>query len=38
MAYRIWELDGRPHGRDKEHWDRAIEHLKRQAGDQRENK
>ena len=22
-AYRIWEEEGRPHGRDAEHWSRA---------------
>jgi hypothetical protein len=22
-AYLIWEADGRPHGREKEHWQRA---------------
>ncbi|MEF2073957.1 DUF2934 domain-containing protein [Consotaella aegiceratis] len=22
-AYEIWEQEGRPHGRDQEHWDRA---------------
>ena len=24
MAYRIWEDEGRPEGRDKEHWFRAA--------------
>jgi hypothetical protein len=24
-ARRIWEEEGRPHGRDKEHWDMAAE-------------
>jgi Protein of unknown function (DUF2934) len=23
LAYRIWESEGRPHGRDQEHWARA---------------
>ena len=23
-AYRIWERDGRPHGRDAEHWQQAA--------------
>lgn len=22
-AYHLWESDGRPHGRDQEHWERA---------------
>jgi hypothetical protein len=22
-AYAIWEQEGRPHGRDREHWERA---------------
>jgi hypothetical protein len=22
-AYKIWEQEGRPHGRDKDHWHRA---------------
>ena len=30
-AYRLWEQEGRPHGRDKEHWQRAIEQLRRVA-------
>jgi hypothetical protein len=24
-AYLLWEADGRPHGRDIEHWERACE-------------
>jgi hypothetical protein len=24
-AYRLWEADGRPHGREKEFWERAEE-------------
>jgi len=23
-AYEIWEMEGRLHGRDKEHWERAL--------------
>jgi len=23
LAYQIWEREGRPHGRDQEHWNRA---------------
>jgi hypothetical protein len=30
-AYHLWEQEGRPHGRDKEHWRLAAEQLKRQA-------
>jgi hypothetical protein len=26
-AYKIWEAEGRPHGRDKEHWHRAEHDL-----------
>jgi hypothetical protein len=28
-AYKIWEAEGRPHGRDKEHWHRAERDLAR---------
>ena len=24
-AYELWEAEGRPHGRDREHWDRAAQ-------------
>jgi hypothetical protein len=30
-AYRIWEREGRPHGRDKDHWYRAIADLRGEA-------
>jgi len=26
-AYRIWQSEGEPHGRDKEHWDEAERTL-----------
>lgn len=26
-AYEIWEAEGRPHGRDAEHWFRALEEV-----------
>jgi hypothetical protein len=26
-AYAIWEEEGRPHGRDKEHWERALREM-----------
>lgn len=26
-AYEIWEKEGRPHGRDREHWLKASEEL-----------
>jgi hypothetical protein len=26
-AYQIWEDEGRPEGRDKEHWDQATREL-----------
>jgi len=28
IAYRIWEQEGRPAGREKIHWSRAEEHWK----------
>src|SRR5262245_37158838 len=28
-AYYLWEEEGRPHGRDREHWDRALTQLRR---------
>ncbi|MBI5687622.1 MAG: DUF2934 domain-containing protein [Verrucomicrobia bacterium] len=28
LAYYIWELEGRPHGRDFEHWVKAEAQLK----------
>jgi hypothetical protein len=29
-AYYAWEREGRPHGRDLEHWNDALAHLRRQ--------
>jgi Protein of unknown function (DUF2934) len=26
-AYYLWEQEGRPHGRDKEHWYKALAQL-----------
>lgn len=26
-AYEIWEAEGRPHGRDREHWETAAREL-----------
>ena len=26
-AYAIWEQEGRPHGKDREHWERAKRQL-----------
>ena len=26
-AYQIWEAEGRPHGRDQEHWYRAMSEM-----------
>ncbi len=31
-AHGIWEREGRPHGRDEEHWQRAREELSSEAG------
>jgi hypothetical protein len=28
-AYYLWEQEGRPHGRDQEHWRRALDGLRR---------
>ncbi|MFC3630691.1 DUF2934 domain-containing protein [Paracoccus angustae] len=32
-AHEIWESEGRPEGRDAEHWNRAEEELKNRTGD-----
>ena len=32
-AKAIWEREGRPEGREQEHWDKAIEELKAESGD-----
>lgn len=31
-AYRIWEEEGWPHGREAEHWNRAERELAQEAG------
>ena len=28
LAYGLWESEGRPDGRDKEHWEQACRKLK----------
>jgi hypothetical protein len=30
-AYRIWQRDGHPHGRDEDHWYRAIAYVRGEA-------
>lgn len=30
-AYRMWEDEGRPDGRDKEHWERARAQVEEEA-------
>lgn len=30
-AYEIWEEEGRPHGRDNEHWQRAAHEVRGQS-------
>jgi hypothetical protein len=30
-AYRLWEQEGRPHGRDHEHWQKALARLRHEA-------
>ncbi len=32
-AYRLWEEEGRPQGRDRQHWQQALACLRRRAGD-----
>src|SRR5262249_2125923 len=32
VAYSIWQAEGCPSGRDKEHWYGALEQLRREAG------
>jgi hypothetical protein len=29
-AYHLWQQEGCPHGRDQEHWHRAVEQLRQQ--------
>jgi hypothetical protein len=31
LAYALWEQQGRPHGRDQEHWHQAVRQLRRQG-------
>ncbi|MBU1176401.1 MAG: DUF2934 domain-containing protein [Alphaproteobacteria bacterium] len=28
-AFEIWEIEGKPHGRDQEHWERAEAELRK---------
>lgn len=32
LAYRIWEQQGRPDGRDREHWEQAQRELQADEG------
>jgi hypothetical protein len=32
LAYRIWEQQGRPAGRDREHWEQARRELEGDSG------
>lgn len=32
LAYRIWEQQGRPEGRDREHWEQAQRELQGDEG------
>lgn len=34
-AHAIWESEGRPEGRDADHWSRAEQELKNEMGDDR---
>jgi hypothetical protein len=31
-AYYLWQQEGCPHGREQEHWHRAVKQLRRQSG------
>lgn len=31
-AYRLWQEEGEPHGRDKDHWDQAERELTADSG------
>jgi hypothetical protein len=30
-AHKIWEAEGRPHGRDREHWERAAREIEAES-------
>ena len=30
-AHAIWEKEGRPHGKEKEHWEKAVQELRNEA-------
>ena len=32
-AQAIWEREGRPEGREQQHWDKAVEELRAELGD-----
>lgn len=36
-AHEIWEREGRPHGRDAEHWSRAEQELRNRMGEDRQD-
>ena len=31
-AYELWEQDGRPEGKQQEHWDRAVREIEGEGG------
>jgi hypothetical protein len=35
-AYQIWLDEGRPHGRDKEHWQQAEAQINAEEGEQQD--
>ena len=37
-AYHIWEAEGRPHGRDREHWERASREIEAETKKRRPRK
>ncbi|TIS55073.1 DUF2934 domain-containing protein [Mesorhizobium sp.] len=32
-AYEIWEREGRPEGRAREHWDQAVQEIEAEASE-----
>ena len=31
-AHQLWEAEGRPHGRDREHWEQAAREIENETG------
>lgn len=32
-AHEIWEREGRPHGREQEHWDQAVQEIEAEGSE-----